>query len=130
MALIIQKNLVNRGTEMSIGERIKARRLELGLTLDSVGKALSVNRSTVKRYEDGKTLRIPQKTVEMLAVILKTTPEYLMGWDTTAGQNESGLDGEILILAREMQNLPEDKRNLLKSIVTAMSDIAEKEIRP
>ena len=113
---------------MSIGQRIKARRLELDLTLDNIGKKLGVNRSTVKRYEDGKTQRIPQKTIEMLAIILKTTPEYLMGWDTPEKRDDLGLDGDILILAREMQNLPEDKRTLLKSIVAAMSDIADKEI--
>lgn len=112
---------------MSIGERIKARRLELGLTLEDVGRKLGVNRSTIKRYEDGKTQRIRQDTLEKLAVILNTTPEYLMGWDTPAKQDALDLDGEILVLAREMQKLPEDKRNLLKSIVKAMSDQAGKE---
>lgn len=112
---------------MSIGERIKARRLELGLTLEDVGKKLGVNRSTVKRYEDGKTQRIRQDTLEKLAVVLDTTPEYLMGWDSPANQNKLDLDGEILVLAREMQKLPEDKRNLLKSIVKAMSETADKE---
>lgn len=113
---------------MNIGERIKARRLKLGLTLEQVGKKLGVNRSTIKRYEDGKTQRIGQDTLEKLAVVLKTTPEYLMGWDTPAKEDGLNLDGEILVLAREMQKLPEDKRSLLKSIVKAMSDVADKEI--
>jgi transcriptional regulator with XRE-family HTH domain len=113
---------------MSIGECIKARRLELGLSLENLGDALGVNRSTIKRYEDGKTQRITQKTIELLALALKTTPEYLMGWDKPAKKENLELDGEILLLAREMQNLPQDKRNLLKSIVTAMSDIADKEM--
>lgn len=106
---------------MSIGDRIKQRRLELGLTLEDIGKALGVNRSTVKRYEDGKTQRIPQNTVEKLAEILQTSPEYLMGWDTDA-KIGSAVDGEILSIAREMQKLPDDKRSLLKSIVAAMVD--------
>lgn len=113
---------------MNIGERIKKRRLELGLTLDAVGKALDVNRSTVKRYEDGKTQRIGLDTVEMLAVALKTTPGYLMGWEDAPDGDEIKLDGEILLLAREMQNLSEDKRSLLKGIVEAMSNTAEKEM--
>lgn len=112
---------------MSIGERIKSRRLELGLTLEDIGKILGVNRSTVKRYENGETKRISPKTIEKLSVILKTTPEYLAGWDTQEKMNLD-LNGEILILAREMQNLPEDKINLLKSIVKAMSDVADKEM--
>lgn len=112
---------------MSIGERIKMKRLELGMSLEDLGKCLGVNRSTVKRYEDGKIKHIPQNTMETLAVVLKTTPAYLMGWDNDTDSGDLELDGEVLMLAREMQNLPEDKRNLLKNIVKAMSDIADEE---
>lgn len=115
---------------MNIGDRIKARRLELSLTLEDIGKALGVNRSTIMRYEDGKTKRIAKNTLEMLAVTLKTTPEYLMGWDSASRQNGTELDGEVLLLAREMQNLPDDKRSLLKGIVEAMSEKADKAGKP
>ncbi len=113
---------------MNIGERIKLRRLELGMTLEDIGDALSVNRSTVKRYEDGNTKRIPPKTIEKIAVLLNTTPEFLMGWDTPSDTVRLQLGGEMLVLAREMQKLPEDKINLLKSIVKAMSDVSDKEM--
>lgn len=112
---------------MSVGERIKEKRLEMGLSLEDLAKAIGVNRSTVKRYEDGKILRIPHNVIEMLAVILNTTPEYLMGWDNKSENSDLELDGEILILAREMQSLPKEKRSLLKEIVKSMSDIADKE---
>lgn len=114
---------------MNIGERIKSRRLELGMTLEDIGVALGVNRSTVKRYEDGDTERISPKTIEKLAIILKTTPENLMGWDAPPIPDNLQFDGEILVLAREMQKLPDDKINLLKSIVKAMSDISDKEMK-
>jgi len=112
---------------MDIGARIKSRRLELGMSLDDLGKRIGVNRSTIKRYEDGLIKNIPQKTVEMLAVALKTTPSYLMGWDSEKKQDDLQLDGEILLLAREMQKLPADKRNLLKNIIKTMSNIASGE---
>jgi transcriptional regulator with XRE-family HTH domain len=114
---------------MNIGERIKARRLELCMTLEDIGVALGVNRSTVKRYENGETERIPPKTIEKLAIILKTTPENLMGWDAPSNKDSLQLDGEILVLAREMQKLPDDKINLLKTIVKAMSDISDMEMK-
>lgn len=63
------------------GARIKERREALGLTLEEVGKALGVNKSTIKRYEDGITKRITIATYERLAKILDTTPLYLMGGD-------------------------------------------------
>jgi len=60
------------------GLRIKKRREELGLTLEQVGSRLGINKSTVKRYEDGVTRRITIATYEKLAAILETTVLYLM----------------------------------------------------
>ena len=36
---------------MSIGQRIKERRIELGLSVDELAKRLGKNRATVYRYE-------------------------------------------------------------------------------
>ena len=64
---------------MKSGARIKERREFLGLTLEEVGNGLGVNKSTIKRYEDGVTKKITIATYERLAKILQTTPIYLMG---------------------------------------------------
>lgn len=61
------------------GKRIKERRESLGMTLEEVGRGLGVNKSTIKRYEDGVTKRITIATYEKLADILDTTVLYLMG---------------------------------------------------
>ena len=60
------------------GRRIKELRENLGLTLEEVGKRLGVNKSTIKRYEDGVTRRITIATYEKLAAILDTSVLYLM----------------------------------------------------
>lgn len=112
---------------MNVGDRIKARRLELGLTLEELGKKLGVNRSTVKRYEDGSTQHVADGKLELLAVALRTTPGALLGWDEPSPKAADILDGEILLLAREMQDLPDDKRALLKTIVRAMAEKADGE---
>ncbi len=65
---------------MNIGERIKSRRLELGLSVDDVAEALNKNRATVYRYESNAIENLPITTLEPLARVLKTTPPYLMGW--------------------------------------------------
>lgn len=114
---------------MKMGDRIKARRQELGLTLEDLGKVLHVNRSTVKRYEDGSTQRIASGKLEQLAVALKTTPSFLMGWDEEKQQNAASFDGEILLLARELQQLPQDKRALLKDVIRAMTEKADGETK-
>lgn len=66
---------------MTIGERIKKRRLELGLTADDVAHALGKNRATVYRYESNDIEKLPTTVLEPLAEVLRTTPADLMGWD-------------------------------------------------
>ncbi len=65
---------------MSIHERIKARRAELGLTLEDVAKSLNVSRSTVLRYETKAIENMGIDKLEALAKVLKVDPAYLMGW--------------------------------------------------
>lgn len=66
---------------MNINERIKARREELGLTLEDVARALGVNRSTILRYESEDIKKMPVDYIVPLAKVLKCSPEYLMGWE-------------------------------------------------
>lgn len=65
----------------SIQEKIKARRLELGLSLEDVAKELGVNKTTVMRYESKSIEKMPIDVIPPLAKILKCSPEYLMGWE-------------------------------------------------
>lgn len=66
---------------MSItGQRIKERRKQLDMSADDVAAELGVSRSTIFRYENGQIEKVPANVLEKLAVILRTTPAYLMGW--------------------------------------------------
>lgn len=66
---------------MSLGKRIKNRRIELGLTVDEIAEKLNKNRATVYRYENDEIENLPITVLEPLSNILKTTPDYLMGWE-------------------------------------------------
>ena len=59
---------------MTIHERIKKRRKELGLTAEQVAEALKVSRATVYRYESGEIKKIPMNIIEPLAKILQVEP--------------------------------------------------------
>ena len=65
---------------MRIGDRIKNRRIDLGLTVDEIAAALRKNRATVYRYESNAIENFPTTVLEPLADVLETTPAYLMGW--------------------------------------------------
>lgn len=65
---------------MTTGNRMKSRRKELGIPVDTVAAALGVSVATVYRYESGKIEKVPGTILEPLAKVLHTTPAYLMGW--------------------------------------------------
>jgi transcriptional regulator with XRE-family HTH domain len=66
---------------MTIGERIKERRKELGMSVDELAEILGKNRATVYRYESDDIENLSITVLDPLAKALKTSPEHLMGWD-------------------------------------------------
>jgi repressor LexA len=69
---------------MTIGERIKQRRTELGLSVDELATKLGKNRATIYRYESNDIEKLPTTVLEPLSNALGVTPGYLMGWDDSA----------------------------------------------
>lgn len=65
---------------MTIGDRIRARRQELGLSVEELANRLGKNRATIYRYENGNIKDMPTQVLEPLAAVLETTPAALMGW--------------------------------------------------
>lgn len=64
---------------MQTHERIKERRLALGLTLQQLGNKLGVHHTTISRYETQYIEKLPTSKLIPLAEVLETTPEYLLG---------------------------------------------------
>lgn len=65
---------------MNIGENIKKRRLELGISVDELAEKIGKNRATIYRYENSSIENLPTTILEPLAKALYTTPAKLMGW--------------------------------------------------
>ena len=65
----------------TIGNRIRNRREELGLSQDELGKRLGYkSRSSINKIElDQRNLT--QSKIKAIADALETTPSYIMGWD-------------------------------------------------
>lgn len=94
---------------MTVGQRIKQRRKELGLSADELGKRIGKNRATVFRYENGDIEKLPIDVLKPIAEALLTTPLALMGWEDeeeqekTATIDDSGMSEtkqKLLDLAR------------------------------
>ena len=74
---------------MTIGDRIKQRRLELGLSADELGKRINKNRATIYRYESNDIENLPTTVIPSLAKALETTPAYIMGWEIDPNKGTS-----------------------------------------
>lgn len=66
--------------ELNMGQKIKALREEHNLTLEQVGEAVGVGKSTVRKWETGIIANMRRDKIAALAQVLHTTPAYLMGW--------------------------------------------------
>lgn len=68
---------------MTIGQIIYNRRKQLGLTLEEVGKAVGVSKSTVKKWEDGYISNMKRDKISLLAKVLDINPVTLVSSDCT-----------------------------------------------
>lgn len=118
---------------MTIGERIKERRLKLGLTADAVASALNKNRATIYRYESNDIEKLPTTVLEPLAKVLHTTPAYLMGWveDEQAEKKNNAIadivlkirnDSELLNIIKNICDLSAEQRSAVQTLLSAFNN--------
>lgn len=62
---------------IKIGKRIQARRKELNLTQEVIANRLSLNKSTIARYESGAVEKIKLPVIQAMAQILDVNPDWL-----------------------------------------------------
>ncbi len=63
---------------MKLNQRLKMRRIELGLSLQELSERTGLSRSTISRYETGETEKLPLARAKLLARGLETTVGYLL----------------------------------------------------
>lgn len=61
-----------------VANKIKARRIELGLTLEDVAQAVGVGRSTVRKWETGMIRNMGRDKIAALARVLQMNPVELV----------------------------------------------------
>lgn len=98
---------------MTIGERIKARRKELNLTVDALAERLQKSRATIYRYESNEIENMPVSILKPIADALRTTPSFLMGWD----ENETG---DIDTIAEQNSDCELDINKTILAVVELM----------
>ena len=100
---------------MTIADRIRNRRLELGLSVDDLAKLLNKNRATVYRYESNFIKSYSADVMESLAKALDTTPAYFYGYDDDHVPELPSVkspisSSEAIIISGGVDNMPPEKR--------------------
>lgn len=67
---------------MKVGERIKLRREELGMTQTELAEKVQSTKQSIYKYENGIISNIPSDKIETIANALGVSPAYLMGWES------------------------------------------------
>lgn len=65
---------------MTIGDRIRRQRENLGLTQTELAEKVSISKQTLYKYEMNIITNIPSDKLEHIGKILDVSPSYLMGW--------------------------------------------------
>lgn len=107
---------------MTIGERIRYRRKQLGLSADDLAAKLNKNRATIYRYESDEIEKLPASVLESLALALDVTPAYLMGWEDndTDPVNNKQLTPTQKEFIELLDAMPEDKQQMLLQMIKAL----------
>lgn len=104
---------------MTIGQRIKNRREELGLSQDELAKKLGYkSRTSINKLELGQR-KIQMPKVKLIAEALSTTPEYIMGWEDKDEKN----DDYINAVRELILSIPEEKREAFLKYLENGADI-------
>lgn len=111
-----------RGTgeaEIEMGQRIKLRRIEQRISQMELGEMLGVTFQQVQKYEKGAN-RVAGSRITEIARALKTTPNYLHGWDETTDYSE--LSEETWRIAVELKGLDPVDMPVALAVVRTMKE--------
>jgi transcriptional regulator with XRE-family HTH domain len=118
---------------MTVGDRVKLRRQQLHLSAEDIAKVIGKDRSTVYRYESHDIEDLPVSIIKPLAEALKTSPAYLMGWESNSETIDMSLTSHEKEVVTAYRNKPdmqpavdkllgiEEDADLIPSLVAARS---------
>lgn len=83
---------------MSTGERIRALRIQKGMSQEELGSRVGLKKAAINKYETGVVVNLKRSIIAKLADALETSPAYLMGWE----YDERDTSDEMLALMEHL----------------------------
>lgn len=96
-----------------------------GYTYEQLEKKTGISRSSIQRYANGVTAKIPVDAVQTIAEALGVKAEYILGWDDEKPTPE---DAELQEYLEELKNRPE-MRMLFKTAKGSSKEDVEKTVK-
>ena len=97
---------------MELSDRVKKRRLELGLTQEELAKRMGyASKVSINKIEMGRPCS--QKIIVRLAEALDTSVQYLMGWDDEKPETDPLAEKRKKVVDAVMQLSDEQLSSLL-----------------
>ena len=93
---------------MTTGERIRQLRIEHQVTQEELGARIGVQKAAIYKYENGLVVNLKRSILEKLAIVLDTTPTYLMGMEDSAQQANVQLTPQQSTLLAAFDQLNEE----------------------
>lgn len=83
---------------MTTGERIRQLRIEHQMTQEELGAKVGVQKAAIYKYENGLVVNLKRSILEKLALVLDTTPTYLMGMEDAESAHASLTPAQTALL--------------------------------
>ena len=115
---------MKKETIMTVGERIRHKREELGYTQEELAFKLGyASRSSVNKVENSK--EVTMKKLKLYAKALNTTVEYLVGWEDdfvieAMAETDvalTNMDVRIKEYALKLAALPKEKQEQIMNLI-------------
>jgi transcriptional regulator with XRE-family HTH domain len=113
---------------MQIGDRISARRKELGMTQEELARLMGYKSKAAISKIETNVNDITQSTVVKFAEVLQTSIAYLMGWEEEKAQPAQEDDAELLEYLEYLRTRPE-ARILMSTMRGATKEEVEENVR-
>lgn len=107
-----------------VGDRIRRRRILIGLTQDQLGEALGISYQQVQKYETGAN-RVSAGRLYQIAETLQTSVAWFFDelCEVEDGADETAPTRHVIELVRGFARLPEDRhRQAVLALVRTLAD--------
>ena len=105
-----------------IGELLKKKRKEKGLTLEQAGKQIGVSKVTYRDYELNNIKSARMDKLNAIADFLEISPEELFNKDNGERITSTQFKNEVQSLLSKCEELSDQERMIIKSVISTIDE--------